>query len=677
MAKNKQQQIAKPVAPVQQAAKVAVEVSSQNTIPAWLKFAPIIVLIVTALAHFVGLGNGWVTLDDELYLINNQSIRTLSAESIAEMFKLSSSYGGNYHPLVELSNAIEFSLFGDDWQKYHILNWLLHIANTYLVFVFIKLLSKGNIAVAGAVALLFGIHPMHVESVAWLSERKDVLYSFFYLLALISYLRYKANGKMLFFVLTAVAFVLSCLSKSMAVTLPVVLMGIDYYYDEKFELKSSLKHLVFFAISLVFGLLALKTQSDQNYIGAYNFNILQKILISCYAFVYYIIKMFAPINQCVLVPFEREGLSTMYYLAPLAVAGIAFLLYKAKGLTAKVLRFGFWFYLGSIFIVLQFVSVGAAVVCERYTYMPYIGLFFALCMWCYNAISDSTHLLHGLRKMFLPLMCIIAIAFAAATHMRTQVWKDGTTLWKDGTSKQPQSDYSWFGLGNSLKNDYSRMLAERYPNGVPNPQPADVVEQQKEIIAAYNTCLSINNTMPNYLINSSVAKSEFGDKKGALAELDKAYSVKPQDDQVLFNRGGVRRDLGDLKGSIEDYTALINLKPQYANAYFQRAISYKTINQFDAAIADYQKVIAIDSKFNNVYTNLGNVYFAKQDMPTAIQFYNKELAVSPKDANSLRNRGVANFAMGKKQEACADLQAAASLGHGGAAEDIKHLCVGQ
>jgi protein O-mannosyl-transferase len=666
---------AKPVAAPSNQQTTTVVPSTKYS--SWLRLAPLVVLLLTVVAHCTGLFNGYVNLDDELYLINNKAITSLDIDSIVKMFSFDSVYGGNYHPLVALTNAIEYSLVGLDFKLYHAVNLAFHLANTYLVFIFIKKLSQGNVAVAGVVSLLFGIHPMHVESVAWLSERKDVLYSFFYLLAIVAYLRYKETAKAKYVVLSLIVFVLSLLSKSMAVTLPVVLMAIDYYYDNGIKMREQLNKLPFFALSLAFGLLTIKTQTDQHYIGAYNFNLIEKLVISSYSAVYYIVKLFVPAELCCMIPFPKGGLPIVYYFATAGFAGILAASYFIKGKFATLIRFGLWFYLGSIFVVLQFVSVGAAVVCERYTYMPYIGLFFVLAMLGHIVNTAQTGVLVRIKPVLLPMLIFVTVAFTYLSFERNKVWYNGVTLWEDATAKQGDvADYAWFGLGNALKSEYDVTVKERFPAGMPSAVPADLQEMRVQILAAYKKCIDLNSEFPNYLVNAAAAQGEFGDKKASLAALDRAIQLKPDYEQALFNRGVTRNEVGDYAGSVSDYTSALKVNPLYIQALFNRGLSYKALGNLDAAVKDYEAVIAMDKTFNNVLTNLGNVYFAKQDFGKAIIYYEQQLAITPKDANTLRNRGVCKHGMGKRNEGCADLQQAAALGSANAAQDIKYLCGG-
>ena len=209
-------------------------------------------VVITAIAFFPSLSNGFTNWDDEVYVINNENIREFSWEKIKYWF--GAYHHGNYHPLTMVSYMWEYSISELNPSIYHINNYILHLLNTALVFFFIyKLTDKKEVAII--VATLFGVHPMHVESVAWISERKDLLYSVFYLSTLIVYLGYKHSPDWKKYLLLLVLFVASLLSKSAAVVLPIVLLLIDYYQQRKLTIKLIIEKIPLFALSIVFGVL--------------------------------------------------------------------------------------------------------------------------------------------------------------------------------------------------------------------------------------------------------------------------------------------------------------------------------------------------------------------------------------------------------------------------------------
>ncbi len=215
------------------------------------------ILIVTLLCYISSLHNEFMKYwDDQAYVTNNDLIKNLSFNSITKIFKEDAGLYANYHPLTTLSLALNYHE-GVSSFPYHLTNVLLHLINTFLVFIFIYLLSDKKVFVAGLVSLWFGIHPMHVESVSWISERKDVLYTLFYLLSLIAYWGYiHKNLATKFYVLALLLFACSVLSKAMAVSLPVVLLFMDYWMSRKFSMRLMLEKLPFILFSIILGVYA-------------------------------------------------------------------------------------------------------------------------------------------------------------------------------------------------------------------------------------------------------------------------------------------------------------------------------------------------------------------------------------------------------------------------------------
>jgi len=216
------------------------------------------VLAMTGLCILPMLGNGFTNWDDDVYVINNLIIKAPDWKAI---FTRPSAY--NYHPLTMLTLAFNYAISGVDPFSYHLVNWLFHLLNTSLVFLFIYKISGRKIFVAAFTSLIFGIHPMHMESVAWVSERKDVLYTFFFLLALLQYWSFLETDKRPKLLYCFIFFLLSLLSKPAAIILPFVLLLLDYWYGRSFTWKVWAEKIPFFIFSLLFGFITIKRQSAE------------------------------------------------------------------------------------------------------------------------------------------------------------------------------------------------------------------------------------------------------------------------------------------------------------------------------------------------------------------------------------------------------------------------------
>jgi len=292
-------------------------------------------------------------------------------------------YNLNYQPLVFLTYAIEYHFFELNPKVFHTTNVLFHLLNVLLVFKFIRLISgKNNVAIVAAI--IFAIHPMRVESVTWVTTRRDVLYAFFYLLSLLQYIKYTRSvinepGKfpLKLYVFSIVLFMLSCMSKGMAVSLSLTLILIDYLFERKFDRNAILDKIPFFAISLFFGLLAVfATQTDIQKLAAETYNIVERIQFAAYGILFYLYKFILPNNLSAFYPypgFHAGALSFQYLMYTILTVGILGLVVYSKKHTRKII-FGFGFFLVTVFLVLQIWPTGNTIVADRYTYIPHIGL---------------------------------------------------------------------------------------------------------------------------------------------------------------------------------------------------------------------------------------------------------------------------------------------------------------
>src|SRR6187549_3709079 len=220
------------------------------------------VLVITGICLLPMFNNGFTNWDDDVYVINNLVIKTPDWKAI---FTEPSAY--NYHPLTMLTLAFNYAISGMEPFSYHLVNWLLHILNTALVFLFIYKISGRKIFVAAFTSLIFGIHPMHIESVAWISERKDVLYTCFFLLALLRYWSFLESDKRSKILFCFIFFILSLLSKPAAIILPFVLLLLDYWHGRSFSWKVWVEKIPFLIFSLLFGLITIKVQAADAIVG--------------------------------------------------------------------------------------------------------------------------------------------------------------------------------------------------------------------------------------------------------------------------------------------------------------------------------------------------------------------------------------------------------------------------
>ncbi|MGD0710777.1 MAG: hypothetical protein ABR968_06305, partial [Bacteroidales bacterium] len=434
----------------------------KNSIPLYI----VSLLILTFIVFYNSLHNFFITnLDDSLYIGAADNLKHLTSANISTMF--GTFIAGNYHPLAILSLAIDFSFHGQNAFPYHLINLLFHLANVALVFWFIYLLLN-RVEAAFIVALFFAIHPMHVESVAWISERKDVLYTFFFLASLVAYLLYMKNVKKYgYYIFSIVLFILSLLSKSAAVSLAPIVVLIDYYSGRKFNWKIIVEKVPFFLLSLLCGVLAILSQKSGDALNnlSTDFSIIDRFFLVSYGVMFYLVKLIAPINLAAFHYYpEKTGgmLPWIYYFAPLGIAAVVFLFIKLKKIR-KELMFGLLFFFFTIVTVLQFLPVGFAIVAERYTYVPYIGLFFiAGKLYCDFTDNKFGNYSKNRRNYIVLLIAAFALFFSVTSFERNKQWVNGIVLFDDIVAKNPERGHAYWARGNGKfdLNDIKGALAD-------------------------------------------------------------------------------------------------------------------------------------------------------------------------------------------------------------------------
>ncbi len=544
---------------------------SYSSLGEWLKtdrriwIALAVILLLTALVYSHGFSHEFTNWDDDVYVINNLSIRALDGPHLNEIFKgKTSEVAGNYHPITVLSMAVNYAMAETDFPVYFGTNLLFHLLNTLLVFFFVFLLFDKKWLAALFTAFFFAIHPMHVESVAWVAERKDVLYTFFFMLTLIGYLRYLETRKLGLYVLLLVFFSLSLLSKPAAVVLPVVLLLIDWYKKRPFDAKALLEKVPFFIGAIALGLATMEIQKDAGALTTHTNTFLDKIMVASYGFVTYIAMLFVPIKQAAYHAYPENGFPLMYKIAPLIALGIGALAIWSKKFGRTGL-FGALFYLLNIGLVLQIIAVGDVVIAERYTYVPYIGILLLLGLlvqyvWEQNKENKAlTYAVFG-------LLGLLALSSSFATFQRVKVWENTEILFSDVIAKYPHAARPYVSRGH-----YRADLANRL-SGEENT--ARKRELQDKALADYDKVLSIR---PDYMAynNRGDIFMKRNEIRKALYEFQQAVKINPNFAIGYGNMASCQYSLGENQASMENINRAIQLNGRQGMFYFIRSRLYQ------------------------------------------------------------------------------------------------------
>jgi protein O-mannosyl-transferase len=578
-----------------------------------------IILCSTFIAFFSSLENGFTpTWDDNLFVTDNVLIRHLDFQSLESIF--TTPIADAYVPLPVLSFAVEYHFFRLNPFPYHISNLVLYLICTLLVFHFLRLLKLDNIFAALG-ALFFGIHPMHVESVAWITERKDLLFGLFYLTSLIMYIKYirSRDQRLKYFVLCFFFFILALFSRFKAVTLPISLLLIDYYTERPLKLNLIFEKIPYVILSLVFGIAGIILLNKHGTLQNFEISKLsERIFFGLYALSAYMVKFFAPFHLSAVYPYPRnigQTFPLLNYLIPILLLLLAFFIYRTVRHTRAIV-FGTLFFLFNIIFLLQIFAAGDTYLSDRYSFIPYVGFCF-IAGWSMEKIFKNNN---GSKHIIAAGMSMLIIYFIFLTFNRCKIWKNDETLWTDAIEKYPNEKaiaYNNRGFVYWNLRQWDKAIVDC----------SKAIELDSNYAFAYN--------------NRGIAYWNIQQWERAKADFSKTIEINPKYSPAYSNRGNVYGYLRQWEKSITDCSKAIELDSNYAFSYNNRGIAYLNLRQWEKAIADYSRAIEIDPQYVFAYNNRGNAYGYVEQWEKAIADYSKAIEIDPNYTIAYDNREVA------------------------------------
>ena len=532
--------------------------------------------------------------------------------------------GDYYNPLTILSYALNYHFAGLEPRSYYLTNIVIHILNSFLIFFLVLNLLKEMQKkeyfdikysykwLAFFCALAYAIHPMHVESVSWIAERKDVLYAFFYFLGMLAYIRYisvKAN-KYGWFAVVFGCFLLSLLSKPMAIVFPFSLLAMDILLkrDKDTTLKNiGLEKLPFLLIAIIS---VISTYHEQKLVGAVSehqtFTLLQRFLFASYGFYMYLLKAFIPVFQCSYYPYPQlanpsDNLPFIFYLSPiialLVVAIPIYFSYRSGENNFRLILFGLCFYFFNMIIVSQIISSGPNIMADRYSYICYFGIFFPAIILAYRLFQRSK----SAKRVIVIGASLYMLLFSVLCYSRTLVWHNSETLWTE--------------------------VNKQYPH---------------RIVKAYNN-------LGNYYF-------EHRDLNKAYDNYKEAIDLKTGDPQVYCNMGTLLGAKQQYKLSLEYYGVALKIDSSDALTYLDRAITYSAMGQYDLAVKDYRTSARINPNSEILFRNIAYTYLNAHQFDSAINYYTQVIKINPANPSYFHYRGVAEFDKGAVESAMTDFK---------------------
>lgn len=580
----------------------------------------ILICFVIGLVFYPSLKFDFVTWDDPGHILNNPLVQTLNVKSIISIF--SQTTNTTYIPLTILSFAVEHKLFGFNPFYFHLNNLLLHVLVTILVFgLGIKLGLRRNAALIAS--LLFGLHPMHVESVVWITERKDVLYSFFYLLSMHQWLKYIQHKKSLYFGLSLIFGLLSMLSKPMAVSLPLTLLLLDWFKQREETDQCLIEKIPFFITTLG---LAWSTHLENHSAFAIESNLFSAILIFVWTFMFYIQSFFLPLNLMPIykTPEPIHFTNGNYLLAVMTF--ILFIMVVFKQRKNRWFIFAVMFYLVMIFFLLRFGQLqDIDVVADRFMYLPSAGFCLLIGGW----IDSRFQSLEKTKLQLAASTIMIGILFATLAYLAqeySKVWQNSITLWNVVIEKSPKLSTAYI--------NRSRIYIE--------------LNDTKAALEDCNQAIALNPSKLGAYINRSIVYTLTEKYDLALKDLDYILSTDRQSAESYLNRANLYARWKKTNEALSDYSRAIKLNPIYFEAYNQRGLLYISLNKYDLALQDFNYVIHNSSQYNEqAYLNRGIAFSASGELNKSMDDFHKILNHNPAHLKALNNLAATYFAQGK------------------------------
>lgn len=644
-----------------------------------------LILGITLIAYLPVLQNNSFVWDDEGYITNNPYVLNFDLKGI-----LSANVMGNYHPVTVLVLALEHLVFGMNAEAYHIFHLLLHLINVLLVYIVINKLSRRP-EVALVTALLFGIHPLHVESVAWLSGLKDLLFTGFFLGSWFCYLKYLDNSQKKFYFLTLLLFLLSLLSKPVAVTLPVVLLLTDFYRCRRLFAGVWLEKLPFFMLSIVFGILAVATQKSSGNLPGLDFNVFQQLTLAAYGFVNYLIKLVLPFQLSAFYPYpfgHNDPFPVLWYVYPLLLVVLAVLvIYSLK--KSKLVFFTAAFFAVNVALVLQWLPVGKAIMADRYSYLPSLAFFFLA--------AEGLFLLWQKNKkwMVIPVVGFFTFLFSFLTFQRSEVWESEISLWNDVLSKYEKVPLAYLNRGIAwakaknmdkaiedigkaiqLDTDYSKAnknLAKAYYNR------GNMYMNRRELDKAlddFNKSVEMSPDNPRAWFNRGNVYSEMEEYKKALADYTKAIELDPKEAKPYINRGLVYGNLKEYDKALKDFEKADQISPNNPETHFNRGLLYMNIGEYEKSIPAFSRSLELNTGDAEAYFNRGYMLVTLKRYKEATEDFSKLISLNPTDPRGYYYRGLASFYSADKIRAEEDMTRSAGMGYPPAKEFLRVLVGG-
>ena len=552
----------------------------------------------------------FVSIDDPVYVTNNIHVNTgLTIDNIKWAF--TTPHSANWHPLTWISHSLDCEIFGMNPMGHHLVNLLLHIVNTLLLFVFLRK-TTGCIWRSGFVAALFAMHPLHVESIAWISERKDVLSTLFLMLTLLSYTHYVKSPCIKRYLLVMWMFALGLMSKPMLVSVPILLLMMDYWplnRKSRFWILVREK-LPLFALAVASCIVTYLVQQSGGAVRSLDqYGSGVRIANTFVAYIGYIVKMIWPMNLSALYPHPGNALPIWQVIVcAMLLIGTTYLAIRISR-NHQYVGVGWLWYVVTLVPVIGLVQVGQQAMADRYTYIPLIGLF-VIIAW---GIPDLLARFRFTRQAILAVpAAFIIIALSGCTWIQIGYWKNGMTLYEHALEATSGHPMVHFVLADALfdKGEVSQAIKHF----------KKAIEIQPNLAEAHN--------------GLGFVYAKQGKADAAIAEFAKALKIKPNLASAHCNLGFVFIARGETDKAISHLSKAVEIDPSNVEAYCNLASALGQHGDYDKAIDHYNKALEINPDMAQAHSGLGMMLLLQDDTRGAMDHLSEALKIDPNQAEA-------------------------------------------
>jgi protein O-mannosyl-transferase len=541
----------------------------------WIRFIICGVIVVLIWIVFgQTLRYGFVNYDDPVYVSENPQIQAgLSWQNAVWAF--THVHSNNWHPLTTMSHMLDCQVFGLKPGAHHLVNLLIHSANAVLLFLLLIKINPPRIWSSAFVAVIFAIHPLRVESVVWISERKDVLSGLFFMLTLFAYFRYAQKQSVARYVTMSILFACGLLSKPMLVTLPGVLLLLDYWPLNRFGQASAIQlvceKIPLFILSVAAAAATLFAQSHG--VGLVRLQMVPfwwRMGNGLAAYVIYVWQLIWPAHLAVIYP--HPGQLPLWQTT--CAAALLFLITAAAFSRRKAQPYfltGWFWYLIMLLPVIGLIQVGGQAHADRYTYLPQIGLAIAV-TW---AIGDLAELSRHLRSIMTIAAPTIVAVFAWLSWIQTHYWHDTERLWTRTLAVTGENDLAHFSLGEIFLKTH----------------------RVDEAIDQFQIVLAKHPFDPDVNFQIGCAFTEKNETDRALLHFQRTLKIQPDNSEAETNLANALLSAGRVQEAVEYYRNVLRLEPGSARAHYNLGVGLHRLGQLPEAIVHYKEVLAIDPKY--------------------------------------------------------------------------------